>query len=42
MEVYKEEIGDLIGGGSGLKIREDKREGVYVEGLSECMVKNKE
>ena len=39
LEIYKETLRDLLGPGSELKIKQDKRRGIWVEGLTEvCLV----
>ena len=39
LEIYKETLKDLLGPGSELKIKQDKRKGIWVEGLTEvCLV----
>ena len=40
MQIYNEVISDLLRGGrTNLEIREDKKKGVFVEGLSEWLVR---
>ena len=38
LEIYREKLKDLIGQRNDLKIKQDKRRGIYVEGLTEVYV----
>ena len=38
LEIYKETLKDLLGSNSELKIKQDKRKGIYIEGLTEVYV----
>lgn len=42
IEVYKEDVRDLLNGETGLKIKEDKLRGVYIENLISMPVVNEE
>lgn len=42
IEVYKEDVWDLLNGESGLKIKEDKMWGIYIENLLSMPVVNEE
>ena len=38
LEIYKETLKDLLGNSGELKIKQDKRKGIYIEGLTEVCV----
>lgn len=42
VEIYKETLKDLLGSNSELKIKQDKRKGIFIEGLTEVYVVNEE
>lgn len=42
VEIYKETIKDLISGENGLKIKEEKSRGVYIEKLTSIPVVSEE